>query len=135
VGQLPPSFTSVHVRRPGPLGNPFYITRCGRLDEDWRAPLCAAYRAVLAAAITGQETSLLDVALAHGLPPTAVQQPYASRTWQAYSGDLLLALCDLDRRVSAGEMLALTCSCHPRECHADAILDALTSQLCLPCSQ
>ena len=135
VGQLPPSFTSVHVRRPGPLGNPFYITRCGRLDEDWRAPLCAAYRAVLAAAITGQETSLLDIALAHGLPPTALQQPYASRTWQAYSGDLLLALCDLDRRVSAGEMLALTCSCHPRECHADAILDALTSQLCLPCSQ
>ena len=129
----PPGFTQVDVRRPGPLGNPFAMTRAGRASESWRHAVCGAFRVALAAAVGGVEADLAVIAADFGLPPEAVATPYADRTWRAYAADVCDALAELDARLCAGERLALACVCHPRECHAHSLLDVLTSELCLPC--
>ena len=129
IARIPAGFEQVDMRRPGSLGNPFSVTANGRLIESWRGTLCAAFRSALTAALAEQNTSLLAIAATHGLPAAAVVEPYASRTWAAYSADVRVELLALHSRLRIGEWLALACACHPKECHVRSIIDALVGEL------
>ena len=121
--------TAVSARRPGPLGNPFSMRRHGRLDEHWRPALCDAFHWAHQVAMDGGDTSLAEVAALHGLPPSSVQAVYGTMQWHAYSSAVRDATRAILARAADGERLCLTCTCHPRRCHAATIVAWLRGQL------
>ena len=123
------SCSPVAVTRPSPMGNPFSVTRRGHLVEAWRDPVCDAFEAVATAVLAGSVLQLEDVRRAHGLPPQSVCEPYASQTWDAYAGNLWIAIQGVRARLQAGEELVLTCACAPRRCHAETLRRAI----CVDC--
>ena len=120
---------AVSVRRPGPLGNPLSMRRHGRLDERWRPALCDAFRWAFQAAMDEGDTSLEEIAVLHGLPPSSVLADYGNMPWHAYASAVRAAAQALLARAADGERLCLTCTCHPQRCHAATIVAWLREQI------